>query len=315
MAGVGFHRARIDRRIGRIGGRFFDQESSSKRLTVKIEEANLMRLMLITADPGLAKLASESGVDRVFVDLEIMGKVERQGHKDTVISRHSLDDVKRVREVVKAGGLLVRVNPWHDRSEEEVEAVIAAGADSVMLPMFKGADEVKAFSKCVGSRAASVGLLETSEALARVEEIAIEGGLHEVHIGLNDLHLALGLDFLFEVLASGMVDMAATKIRRGGLPFGIGGVARVGSGELPASLVLGEHERLGSTGVILSRAFTAGAKSLEDLPAGLDLGREVSLVREEMERLKGRTEEEREADRLALGLICRKIALDWRGRN
>ena len=267
-----------------------------------------MKLMLITPDPGLAKLASEAGVDRIFVDLEIMGKEARQGHKDTVISKHSLDDVRRVREVVPPGGLLVRVNPFHESSAKEIEEVLSAGADSIMLPMFKLVDEVRGFVDCIGGRATTVGLLETSEALARVDEIATEGGLDEIHVGLNDLHLALGLDFLFEVLASGMVDLACGKLLEAGIPYGFGGVARVGAGELPARLILGEHERLGSSAVILSRAFTAGVKTLEDLPSDLDLKKEVALVRDELQKLSERTDEQRELNRLELVRITRQIA-------
>jgi hypothetical protein len=266
-----------------------------------------MRLYMITADPGMARMAVGAGVDRIFVDLEINGKVERQGHKDTVISRHTLDDVRAVQEVVDTSQLMVRVNPWHEESPEEIEAVIVAGAGAVMLPMFRHADEVAAFSSCVGDRCLEVGLCETSAGLARLDSILMDGGLDEIHFGLNDLHLDMGLDFLFEVLAGGLVDLAAVKSLEHGVSFGFGGVARVGGGDLPARLILGEHERLGSEAVILSRAFTGGVKSLNEMPQELDFAREVELVRECLDDLSRRDDDQREADRKELGERTRMI--------
>jgi hypothetical protein len=259
-----------------------------------------MKLFLITSDPAMAKMAVDSGVDRIFVDLEIFGKEARQGHKDTVISRHSVDDVHAVREVVPEGSLLVRVNPWTERSPEEIESVLEAGADVVMLPMFRHLSEVRAFTDCVGGRAATLGLCETSAGLARLDSILGSGGLDEVHFGLNDLHLDMGLDFLFEVLAGGLIDLAASKSLEHGVTFGFGGVARVGGGDLPARLILSEHERLGSEAVILSRAFTGGVKTLAEMPSDLDFGAEVAKVRACIDELSDRDDDQREADRLDL---------------
>ncbi|MBX3113946.1 MAG: polysaccharide biosynthesis protein [Fimbriimonadaceae bacterium] len=255
-----------------------------------------MNLYLITPDPALAQMAVQAGVDRIFVDLELDGKVARQGHRDTVISRHTLEDVRAVRNVVPAGGFLVRVNPWGANSELEIEQVIAAGADLIMLPMFTTVGEVQAFTRCVDGRAITIGLVETPQALARMSSILENGGLEEIYFGLNDLHLAMGLDFLFEVLAGGFLDQAARLCREAHVSFGIGGVARIGEGDLPAELILGEHERLGSQGVILSRAFTGRAQRASDLPDDFDLRAEVIKVRECVSRLAFRADHERTAD-------------------
>ncbi len=274
-----------------------------------------MEIYLITADPELARMAVGAGVDRIFVDLEIHGKFDRQGHKDTVISQHSMDDVKAMRDAVGSGQLLVRVNPWHDGSPGEIDEVVAAGADVVMLPMFKSVVEVLSFVNCVGDRAIKLGLCETSAGLARLDSILAEGGLDEIHFGLNDLHLDMGLDFLFEVLAGGFMDLAASKCLEHGMPFGFGGVARVGGGDLPARLILGEHERLGSEAVILSRAFTGGAKTLADMPSDLDFAAEVAKVRECLDELSERDDDQREVDRLDLVLRTRMIADRIGGRE
>lgn len=48
--------------------------------------------------------------------------------------------------------MLVRVNPWNENSILEVEQVIAAGADIIMLPMWKSVTDVTNFLKIVDGR-------------------------------------------------------------------------------------------------------------------------------------------------------------------
>ena len=60
---------------------------------------------------------------------------------------------------------------------------------------------------------------------------------------------------MFELLADGTVERLTKKIRAKGVPYGFGGIARLGEGDLPAEKVIMEHYRLGSTRAILSRSF------------------------------------------------------------
>ena len=112
-----------------------------------------LKLMYITNRPDVAAVAQRCGVDRVFVDMEYIGKDLRQGGMDTVKSFHTVDDVKALRKVLHKSELLVRINPIHDKTDEycstaeEIENVIEAGADVIMLPMAKTAAEVKTFEK------------------------------------------------------------------------------------------------------------------------------------------------------------------------
>ena len=66
-----------------------------------------MELIFITSDVDLAISVQSAGVDRVMVDLEILGKHDRQGHLNTVISNHSLEDVRRIGSVLNISKLLV----------------------------------------------------------------------------------------------------------------------------------------------------------------------------------------------------------------
>lgn len=227
-----------------------------------------LKLLYITNRPDVAEAAQQSGVDWIFVDLEQRGKAERQGHVDSVKSRHTIEDILRLRPVMTSSRLLVRTDPVFEGTADQVDQAISAGAQILMLPMFKTPDEVAFFIRCVGGRAAVVPLLETKESFEDADRILSLPGIDAVHIGLNDLHLSFGMDFMFEPLANGMVDELADKARRRGIPFGFGGIARLGGqGALPPEMILAEHVRLGSSMVILARSFLN--VETEDLSAGL----------------------------------------------
>lgn len=214
-----------------------------------------LKLMYITNNPKLAFDIDKIGVDRIFLDLEIIGKEERQGHLDTVISRHSIDDIPKLRKQVNNGELLVRCNPIYSESKKEIDTIINNGADIIMLPFFKTTDEVKKFIEYVGGRAKTNLLFETPEAAEIADDILNLGGIDEVHIGLNDLHLGYGLNFMFELLTNGVVEYLCNIFKKHSIPFGIGGVARLKNGTLPAEYIIAEHYRLGSQCAILSRSF------------------------------------------------------------
>lgn len=214
-----------------------------------------IKLMYITNSPKVADIAQRYGVDRIFIDLETLGKEERQKGMNTVKSNHTVQDVVSLRKIVTKSEILARVNPWNTGSPVEIDEVVKAGADVIMLPMWKTAEEVRAFVGAVDGRAKTMLLLETKEAAACLDEVLAVEGVDEIHIGLNDLHLSYGLTFMFELLANGTVETLCKKIRARGLPYGFGGVARIGAGDLPAERILAEHYRLGSSFAILSRSF------------------------------------------------------------
>lgn len=236
-----------------------------------------METILITKDKKVARLAEASGVSRIMVDLEILGKKQRQGHLNTVISEHTLEDVKTIGNALTSSDLLVRVNPMNPDSKSEIDNVINAGAKIIMLPMFKTANEVASFVAMVDKRAKVCLLLETPEALVRIDDIVGLHGIDEIHVGLNDLHLAMGLTFMFELLSGGIVEYLSAKIRAANIRFGFGGIARLGKQTLlDAELILSEHVRLNSEMVILSRDFKAGKESYEELINEVDMKVEIS---------------------------------------
>lgn len=221
----------------------------------------MLKLMYITNRPEVAKIADSSGVDRIFVDMEYIGKDARQGGMDTVQSHHTEKDVQAVKSVVKNSQIIVRCNPIHDKTEkyssskEEIDGIINAGADIVMLPYFKTLKEVQTFIKLVDKRAKTMLLVETPEAVSIIDEILNVDGVDEIHIGLNDLSLGYNKKFMFELLTDGTVEKLCNKFKSKKIPYGFGGIAALGKGTLPSEKVIAEHYRLGSTCAILSRSF------------------------------------------------------------
>lgn len=266
----------------------------------------MLELIQITNDAAFARRCDALAGFRVFVDLERLGKAERQAGRSTFISTHQVEDVGRIRAVLRSARLMVRVNPLHAGSREELEAVLAHRPDCVMLPMFSTAAELQAFSGLLAGRAPLVALLETAGALRTLDAWLATPGLQEVFVGLNDLHLSLGQRFMFEPLADGSVERVARACRAQGLRFGFGGIARLDEGLLPGRDVLAEHLRLGSQAVILSRTFHRG-----DPDAVFE--QEVAALRAAEAELAARSAAQvrRDAERIAADI--RRIALGSRG--
>ena len=221
----------------------------------------MLKLMYITNRPEIAQIAESAGVDRIFVDMEFIGKDIRQGGMDTVQSHHTIEDIKNISNAINQAELLVRVNPIHDEldnymsSKEEIDLAIENGAKVLMLPYFKTVDEVRTFIRLVDGRAKTMPLLETPGAVEVIDEILNLDGLDEIFIGLNDLSLGYKKKFMFELLVDGTVEKLCFKFKQKGIPYGFGGIASLGKGMLPSEHIITEHYRLGSTCAILSRSF------------------------------------------------------------
>jgi len=106
----------------------------------------MIELFQISNDPAFARLCDAIEGVRLFVDLERLGKAERQAVRDTFTSTHVPDDVGRIKTVLRKAHLMVRVNPLNSDTPAEVNAVLAQGAALLMLPMFTTAHELARFS-------------------------------------------------------------------------------------------------------------------------------------------------------------------------
>lgn len=254
-----------------------------------------LKLMILAADPQSAVEAQAAGIDRVFYDLEWIGKNERQLGRNTVKSNNNIDDIPAVRRVLKESELLVRTNPIHAYSKEEIDKAIAYGADILMLPMVMDQHDVEQYIDMVYGRAKVCIMIETAAAMARLDKILTVQGVDEVFIGLNDLHISMGLTFMFELLSGGLVEYIANKCNKVRIPFGFGGIARIGEGDLSSENILGEHIRLGSSSVILSRTFK-GVIGVDKNARKIDLAEEVSKVHGRINEIASWTKNDHESN-------------------
>lgn len=232
-------------------------------------------LTLWTNERSLARRADAAGVQRIGVDLERLGKRARQRGRHTWVSPHTIRDLAGLRSVLTRASLFARVNPLHHGSAEEVEAVLDAGAQVVMLPMVLTAEHSSTFAGLVAGRARVVLLVEHRDALDRMAELVAVDGVDEVHVGLNDLAISLGLPNRWLVLAGDLVVPAARIVHGAGLRFGLGGIGRVDDDTLPipSDLIYAEYARTGATGALIARSFGAD---------DCDLTREVERVQTRM---------------------------------
>ena len=268
----------------------------------------MLKLMYITNEPEVAKIAENSGVDRIWIDLEVNGKEERQKGMDTVKSRHNINDVRTIKEVLNKSELIVRINPLYENSKFEIDSVIEQGADIVMLPYFKTVEEVETFIELVNKRCKTMLLVETPEAVKIIDDILNLKGIDEVHIGLNDLHLGYNKKFMFELLIDGTVEFLCNKFKEYGIKsYGFGGISRVGTGTLKADNIIIEHYRLGSTIAILSRSFCDTNKIKEKEKIKEIFECEVRKIRNLEKTVKNYNEQQFYNNKLVIENSIRKI--------
>jgi hypothetical protein len=184
-----------------------------------------MKLSLITNCPDLAIPAEDAGIDRIFIDLEKLGKARRQHGHGLFLSDHRLEDIAKIRKVVRKAELMVRIDPLHPDSRDQIRIAIESGADVIMLPYFHTLEEAQEFIDLVAQKAATVLLVETREAASILAELTRLHGVSEIHLGLNDLSISLGKRFLFDLIPDGEIDVFSDVLRSSGLPFGVGGMA------------------------------------------------------------------------------------------
>jgi hypothetical protein len=254
-----------------------------------------MELSLITNDPATARAAEDAGIERIFIDLERLGKEARQRGRPLFQSTHQIDDVARVKDALRRARVMVRVDPPHPGTCRQVRRVIELGADFVMLPWFDRLREAADFVAFVGDRARAVPLVECAGALAVLPDLCRLPGVAEIHVGLNDLSMSLGRRHWFEVLTDPALDAACATLRDAGVAFGFAGISSLSRSDLPVDpeLVLAEQVCQGASRGWLGRTFRETALG--------DLGREVEKLRKAIAFWESAGAEERAAMRARLG--------------
>jgi hypothetical protein len=136
-----------------------------------------------------------------------------------------------------------------------------------MFPNFQDVSELKALLRMVGGRAKVVPLLERLAAAKQIDQIVALDEIDEIHVGMNDLALDLGLKNRMEVLISPTLAHIASTVANTSKRLGVGGVARAGDARLPvpSDLVYAQYPRLRATAALISRSFSPQSLSATEL--------------------------------------------------
>ena len=212
-----------------------------------------MDLFLFTTDAAWGRDVVAAGAAGLVVDWERRGKLRRQAGEGTQINTDTPADLTRVREAT-SGRVLCRINglgPW---TAGEVAEAVDRGADELLLPMVRSAEEVDRALDLVGGRCPLGILIETQDAVDRVGELA-RRPLARIYVGLNDLRIDRRSAELFRPLLDGTVEQVRAQVP---MPFGVGGLTLRGHGfPLPGDLLAAELVRIGTQFTFLRRSFTA----------------------------------------------------------
>ena len=79
----------------------------------------MINLFYITNNITEAKIVDNLAIDWIFIDLEKIGKKERQTGRDTVLSNHSIEDIHNIKSKINNTKILVRCKPIGDWSKRE----------------------------------------------------------------------------------------------------------------------------------------------------------------------------------------------------
>lgn len=232
-----------------------------------------MKYIVIENNLEKIKQYIDAGVERVMIDLELLDKIKRQEGLDSFITDHTIDDVAKVKSLIKHKNnqtekpeLMVRINHYNQNSKNEISEVIKEGADIIMLPFIQDISEVKNtidIIQAINNNIKFIPLVETIYSFNNLEEICKLPHITEVYLGLNDLHIERKMQFMFELLADGSVERFANIANKYNVIFGFGGIAAPNIGAIKAEDLIAIHASLGSSMVILGRSFKNNSKNYQ----------------------------------------------------
>lgn len=249
-----------------------------------------LELVLFYTTADFCARAFAAGITTFVVDFEQRGKAERQRGFNTQINVHHLSDLVHLRRAVP-GHIICRIDGWHDDSPDEIQRVIAHGADEILLPMVRSAAEVEAALTVIGERCRLSIMLETVAAVQHAHDFVVFP-LRRIYVGLNDLHIERHRPNLFYPLVDGTLDAVFAAL--GAFSLSFAGLTMPGGGfPLPADMLIKELVRRRAAFGVLRRSF------LRDV-SGRDLAVEVSRLREALHAAEQRSAQQQADDYAAL---------------
>ncbi len=230
----------------------------------------------ITNNVEHARVLDACRIQQIMVDCEKLGKHERQKGKNTVINDHEIKDVALLKQASLQAEIVCRINPYHDHIHLEIEEAIAGGVDRIMVPMILDMDQFKEQVHQINGRCKILPLIETPYSIFKLQDIFSIKEIDQIHFGLNDLYLALGMKNLFEVLLSPIFEQIVKYSVKKVQIVGFGGVGNPSvTQKVDPKLILQEHLKLGSQCVILARSFFSELYSKEKILASLNIFEDI----------------------------------------
>ena len=196
-----------------------------------------------------------------MIDLEVEGKLERQRGRNAFISSHTHNDAIEISHCRDPDSdLIVRINPFSQKTRSELNSLVQLNISYVMLPMIQSLEQVSQVVNIMKELHVPFKLLPLIEHIDGFNALASILDKHrhikKVFFGLNDLSLSLNLPFVFQCIAENYIERGAQVCKEKGVDFGFGGVGMMDSEDVVApELIVSEHARIGSSSTILSRSF------------------------------------------------------------
>lgn len=235
-------------------------------------------LLLFSTNPAFIREAVAAGIQCILVDCEQAGKERRQASADTEINLNTVADLRRVRSCTDAV-VICRINGYGPGTAEEVESVVAAGANEILLPMARSLGVVEAVMGQVNGRCKVGMLIETVAAVKLAGEFS-RLPLARVYVGLNDLAIERRTPNIFSAVADGTVERVREHFRH--IPFGFAGLTLPELGRpIPCRLLIGEMARLQCDFSFLRRSFH---RDLEGRSMAADIPRIIAALRSACQR-------------------------------
>jgi len=245
--------------------------------------------LYVFSQDELASEAAALGVDAVIVDLERHDKERRQGGADTDISTQTVRDLGDTRLRTDLP-IICRIDAVGEQSATQIDQVIEAGTDEILIPMVRHPVEVEWVLGYVDGHVAVGVMVETVDAVANAAELSTLP-ISRAYVGLNDLWIERRSNHRFSAFTDGTLDHLAGIFES--LPFGVAGLTHPELGRpLPCFHLINELVRLGCDFTFLRRSFF---HAIKHQPAP-DV---VAAIRAADARAGGRTADVVESDRRA----------------
>ncbi len=228
-----------------------------------------MKHIIISNHPIVWEFCNQNSIDYLMIDLETKDKLNRQANLSTWISDHTIQDIQLAKSHLKSTKLIVRINPIHSESEDEINRVLECKPDIIMLPYFSTIEEVEMFQKFINQRSDVAYLFETLRSISLLKHVTLKYPSAFNYLGLNDLSITMKIPFLFQVLQTRLIDFFSIINKVNQIQFGFGGIGYNDKSVVSPKLIYAKHLNFGSNHVILSREFIRG----------IDLNHDSSLMK------------------------------------